>query len=341
MSNNVKPNEIIFLDFIDGCDENVYISDYWKFNYGIDANKTINRLINLGYLTFKSDVTKNVFKSTIPQLKEVLKENDLKVTGKKQELAERVLGNIDTDYLERKFNKKLFSLTFAGEQLIKNNNLYIINKKKNYMLTNKEIKDAYMLGDEYSDSDRLWSILNKRNITFPSQKKWSSYRSNLLNIGELLFQENKYEQSLQFYVAVFIIDLSGLTEDNYVNDIDSLFVARGIIKSIKSLISLCEYKTEDVMNLISGNVFCSVLPFRYYSNSTLVKILLDCLNDIEFSHKRYPHNTPSKNNPKYTYYGFYEDNQFDSEILENTITINSSSLKKKSFLSSFFELFMK
>ena len=337
---NIKPNEIIFLDYLNGRDENIHISDSWKFDYGIDAQKTINKLINLGYLKFECNLSVNVFKATIPELKQLLKENDLKVTGNKQELAERVLGNIDVDYLSKKFNKKLFCVTSMGKSLIEHNKLYIINKKKNYMFTDKEIQEAYKLDIRYSDNDRLWNIFNNRNISFPHQKKWSSYRTNLFHMGQLLFDENKYEQSLQFYIAVFIMDLSGMEQDSYLQDIDSLFVAPAIIKSIKSLISLCEYNAEHIDKLINEDILCNGLPFNYYSNSTLTQILIDCLNDIPFNFKNYPHNKPIKNSSKYTYYGFYEDNSLNYISSNNNLSNSSPiSSKKKGLLSYIINLF--
>lgn len=336
----LKPNEVVFLDYINGLDENVYIPDYWKFNCGIDANKIVKKLLDLGYLKFENNITENVFRATIPELKEILKNNNLKVTGKKQELAERVLGNIDVEYLKSKLPKKLFLLTPKGESVINSNYLYIINKKKNYMFTDKEIENAYKLGPEYSNNDRLWNIFTNRNIYFSSHNKWSSYRSNLFYMGQLLFDENRYEQALEYYIAVFILDLSGIEENNYVQDVDSVFVAPGIIKPIKSLISLCEFNLEDIKSIIDKNTFCNSIPFKYYSNDTLFKILTDCLNDVEFNFKKYPHNKPSKNNSKYTYYGFYEDNSFDVSIIEEkTNDTKTQKQDKKGLLSTLISLF--
>lgn len=314
---NIKPNEIIFLDYINGRDENFYIPNYWKFDYGIDTNKTIKKLIDLHYLSFEHNLNRNMFKSTIVQLKEILKENELKLSGNKQDLIDRILCNVDTDYLKTIFSKKIFLATSLGEELIRKNYLYIINKKKNYMFSDKEINASYQLGSQYSDNDRIWSILNKRNIDYSLQRKWSSYRSNLLHMANLLFEENKYTQALDSYISIFIIDLSGVSEDNYIHDINSLFVAPAIMKSIKNLLSLCEYKTNDISKLINNNIFCKNLPFNYYSNDTLNKILLDCLNDIPFNCKKYPYIKPNKNSSKYTYYGFYEDNSLDIPIPEN------------------------
>lgn len=308
---DIRPSEIIFLDFIDGKDENVHISESWKFNYGIDANKTITKLINLQYLVYKNDLVRNISKSTIPELKLVLKNNNLKVTGKKQELVERLLGNIDTDYLDRIFNKKIFIVTSLGKRLIENNYLYIINKKRNYMFTDTEISVAYTHSSLINDNDRIWNIFNNRNITFINEKNWSSYRVNLFNMGEFLFKENKYEQALGYYIAVFIIDLSGMQNNNYLWIPANSCVAPGVISRIKNLRSICEYSSNDIKKLVINDCYTNNLPFKYYDNNSVANILTDCLENIEINFKKYPHNIPNKNSTKYIYYSYTKNNNLD------------------------------
>lgn len=62
----------------------------------------LHRLLDGGYLEI-SDIETNISLKTIPDLKAVLAEHDLKTTGKKGELVQRLLNNVPIEELERFF----------------------------------------------------------------------------------------------------------------------------------------------------------------------------------------------------------------------------------------------
>lgn len=78
----------------------------------------VKRLISGGYLK-AGDTKYNLSKLTIPELKQILKSNNLSVGGKKAELVERVISNINTSDLPPL--KQYYVATAAGNEVLEKN----------------------------------------------------------------------------------------------------------------------------------------------------------------------------------------------------------------------------
>ncbi|WP_262345466.1 SAP domain-containing protein, partial [Staphylococcus aureus] len=61
----------------------------------INVDEILNKLINLDYLDIKSNFDVSLFYLKVPELKEILREYKLKLSGNKPELIERIKTNID------------------------------------------------------------------------------------------------------------------------------------------------------------------------------------------------------------------------------------------------------
>lgn len=82
----LKPNEILFLNVLDGKPKNFNYSDKYKYQYGIFPEKEAEKLKDLGYVEYKFDIIKNLNTLKIPELKEILRSNNLELKGKKTRL---------------------------------------------------------------------------------------------------------------------------------------------------------------------------------------------------------------------------------------------------------------
>ena len=227
--------------------------------------------------------------------------------------------NIDLNELEKKYNTVTYCLTDEANQLIKDNYIYIINKNKNYDFTDFEIKEAYRNAPNWaSNNDIIWGIFNERNITLVHKKEWGLYRNNLLNMGFLLHEEKKYLQALHFFIAVFNIDISGMGNGNYVDDLTDMLLVPYIPKQICNLLKLCNIDSIQLKSIFEEacNNYCSSLPFKYYSPEVAYEILLDTLNGKTFKCKKYKYNIPSKQSTNYLFYGYH------NEIKENANKVN-------------------
>lgn len=227
--------------------------------------------------------------------------------------------NIDLNELEKKYNTVTYCLTDEANQLIKDNYIYIINKNKNYNFTDLEIKEAYRNAPRWAtDNDIIWGLFNNRLITLPHRKDWGDYRCNLLDMAAFLYEEEKYLQSLPLFIATFYTDISGMGNNNAVDDLTDMLLVPYVPKQIGNLLKLCNIDSIQLKNIFEEacNNYCSSLPFKYYSSEVAYRILLDTLNGKTFKCKKYKYNIPSNQSTNYLFYGYH------NEIEENANKIN-------------------
>lgn len=214
-------NEVIFLKFMNNKSTKISFSSRWEFMYDLKPIVEIAKLKKQGYLTYSSWYD-NVQNATIKELKEILKKEDLKVSGNKQELVERVLGNIDADLLEETFNKGKYILTSKGKEIIeKNKRLFMSDREKageefaeltdgeysqlqifHKVNEYKRLKHNELSFEKgYKKNDILWSIYNKQSLEYLNRKNYVMASVVYSNMYELLYKEKRYEKALDFLIC--------------------------------------------------------------------------------------------------------------------------------------------
>lgn len=214
-------NEIIFLKFINNKTTDISFSSRWEFQYDIKPRVEVAKLLKLEYLTYSSWYD-NVKNATIKELKQVLKLEKLKVIGSKQELIERVLGNVEADILEQVFNKGKYIVTDKGKNIIeKNKRLFMSEREKagqefaeltdeEYSLLQtfhkvnkyKELRHNELSFEKgYKKNDILWSIYNRQALEYLNKKDYIMVGVVYDNMHNLLCSEKKYEKALEFLIC--------------------------------------------------------------------------------------------------------------------------------------------
>lgn len=104
------------LKFWNGKSTAFSIPDYYSGTaFGRNAGPALDRLLEGGYLR-RGDIRRNVERKTIPDLKAVLAERELKTSGKKGELVQRLLDNIPPEELEELFPEGVYEMTEKGRR---------------------------------------------------------------------------------------------------------------------------------------------------------------------------------------------------------------------------------
>ena len=148
-----------FLHYITGLNAlDLRIPSYWTFDYGIDYKYTIDMLFSNGYIDF-FNYNNNFNKYTLVELKDLLRYFNLKVSGNKEVLINRIIENISEDVLESYFensNKLFISLTDKGRKAL---NGYVDSATKdisyeNIILTcieNRRFQEAQKFINKYQN----------------------------------------------------------------------------------------------------------------------------------------------------------------------------------------------
>lgn len=176
------------------------------------------KLVTQGYLE-PGSLDDTLRKLRIVDLKEILHSFNLPVSGNKNDLISRLKENVPEDSLKFLINEKsVLLLTEKGEKLVKENQDLIDHHS--YGLHWQIPLDEYIevkntLPFKGSFFDVAWGILDKRKLDNYCDKEFEALSSTIYFMSELLGKEKKYKQSLQFLLAVFYLDTSGVFSLTY------------------------------------------------------------------------------------------------------------------------------
>ena len=115
-------------------------------------------------------------------------------------------------------------------------------------------------GEEPSDDDIKWGILNKKYGKHANDGNWGLFRNTRFEMAEICRKKMKLEQALLFYLEVCYLDLNGPNNTGGINDPELLkinppfnpkfsFLAPAVINFIKRIVKKLEYSKEKVKSI--------------------------------------------------------------------------------------------
>lgn len=114
ISNGLLPGEIILINWISGKSEPFNFPRYFEYTYGINAYKTLSKLIKNDYFEI-AYISRSLSSYTVQQLKNKLKEKSLKSSGNKIELVSRLKPALNDEEIHD-LKKFIFYLPKAKKQ---------------------------------------------------------------------------------------------------------------------------------------------------------------------------------------------------------------------------------
>lgn len=85
--------------------------------FGKNLKPALERLLDGGYLSL-GDLRQRISICTVPELRAVLADRELKVSGNKSDLVSRILANFDEDEIEDRFPVNVYRITEKGTQAL-------------------------------------------------------------------------------------------------------------------------------------------------------------------------------------------------------------------------------
>lgn len=173
LSNGLQPGEIILIDWIDGHYIDSSFPGYFEYKYGINTEKSASKLLDKGFISEATPI-ESLKSFKVPELKEVLKQNELKVSGKKQELIDRLSENLSENEISNYIDKKPLKITSKGQEAL-DEYYYIVPAHKN------------------SSQDGVYNVASA--IKYVSKL---DYKPNNGDISWALFQESSLKHHKEF-----------------------------------------------------------------------------------------------------------------------------------------------
>lgn len=240
--------------------------------YGLDYKECLEKLVATGYLKVESSLSN----LTIPSLKEILRRNNQKISGKKEDLIKRIVDNVPAENYADELTK-LYVATDKGRLELSERQAYIENQKMQYGFLNSEIAEL----EGKLDTDAILEQLFLRDITkHGAVKDYGLLRNTYYNLGQYFKKRGRIEEYLRSLLSVIYYDLSGASNGGSIDDyaIVGYALETSIWTEIDKARTALNYSDEELLKLFDEAVEISVkVPFSYFDTATMKKIILDRL----------------------------------------------------------------
>ena len=206
------PHEVLVLDYAGSYyTEGNSFQGFWWYRYGVrNVDNCLRSLLDRGFLQV-GDLQSAIEKETAAVLKDELKNHGLKVSGKKDELVQRLLIEIPHEELNSRFTKRTYQLTELGKQALEEES-YVPYIHRHTL----EDMDIWSLNKIIHEPpympyrDKIWGYLNKRSMEHFAAGNFGLYRNCRHHMSNFLMEEKKIIDALGMLSEVVFYDLSGL-----------------------------------------------------------------------------------------------------------------------------------
>ncbi|GEM_PF-5474476 len=276
--NGLKVSEILMLSYAPTFKVNQSeFQSFWEYLYNEEHPELLlQNLENKGFITVASP-TENLCRMRVADLKSLLKAEGLTQTGKKADLVQRLIDNVDSNKLDFLTTDKYYALTDLGKAELEANGYVPFYHKNNYIYgtdmwwMNKQLHD-------YPNSnfkDILWGELNKQTLEALEKMQQGEFDSYLYNISqkvEFLIDENRELQTALMLLnerAFYAVNCHSINEyehryDFYERnkDSDSSYIHKPPKAEYCVSLEIPLYKKlKEILNLDDNALFQQILAY--------------------------------------------------------------------------------
>lgn len=214
--NDLSKEEIVFLKFVSGKTIKSEFSSRWKFQYNIDPNVEIEKLLKLSYIECDNNY--------------ILTEKAIKTINKNKRIFMTA---------KEKAGKEFKELTNKEYK-----QLQVFNKVNEY----KRLKHNKLSFEKrLTKYDILWSIYNKQKDIYIRQKDYVMAGVVYDKMCDILEQQEKYEQEIHFLICCMYLKVyEMLPSDGIIGDTD--YYTRHIQQHCKNLKKIMKKCNKDINN---------------------------------------------------------------------------------------------
>lgn len=257
-----------------------------------NAPKFHKEMIEQGYLATPSPAdTLSSFKVT--ELKEILKENGLPSTGKKDALVQSILENVPNEKLVRLVPSNQYVLSEFGKQYVDAHDDYIkLHNHRAWDISAAEYDAEKAATPNMRFNDICWRIFNRR-ITQTQEIR--EHRNIYYNMFLLTKEEGKNKTALDMLLRVLYIDVSGatnsyvdlvkrgwMTKQDFSKEVESsIFFAPSMIKDIGNLEE--EFSNDMLERICTWRLPINLCPNNLYAD-IVFSIFRGDFDEVKYKH---------------------------------------------------------
>ena len=215
--------------------------NFWKEKYYNDNEKSLQRLLEGGYIEYREDCFTSLNKLKVDELKNILQSEDLKTTGKKAELIERIINTASlSNYQE--YIKKERVITSKGSEIVNSTDFVYLLHDYNIGYP-CDVYNCYLSNKELNKVDLVIKFIESK-CTFEKEiHEYSIHPFLYSQLAEILIKYNAKDKALYYLLKACFEYLSSYTL-NYSTD---------TLKRFKEHVKRIDFYTNKMKILLEAN----------------------------------------------------------------------------------------
>lgn len=216
---------------------------FWKDRYFVDPKKSFKTLIDNEFIEQRKDVHISLTRLTTAELKDILKNNELKISGKKQELVERIIEEANpvsySNYLST-----VEVLTSKALELLSNTQ-YILDVHNTFQEFShpNALYDFANANPERTDLEIICKFIEE----YIRINKTPSVAYTYKKLGDISFKYNDIEQCIDYLVKACFSYLTDVKVCYTEPDIEEKYIW------FTDIAGLPTYFTNDLSKILSND----------------------------------------------------------------------------------------
>lgn len=280
LDNGLLPGEVVLMDWLNGRAIDSDPPGYFEYTYGINVKKSTDILKKMGLM--ENALPKEALVSLkITDLKEILRDNKLKVSGNKQKLIDRITAELTDEQVEKYIKQPPLLISSKGKMMLER--YYYIIPAHKYdskdgvycVATAIDFIKNHNLKFTPGSRDISWALFQEDYLNNHQNKMYGLARNNVHAMAKQVYRENKLKYALQLYLDVCILDLSGLSNGGKLDGPDLTQLTPGIVFEIKNIMekeNIDKKQLQDIFENSWTNTRQSI-SFHYLTKEECFKCL--------------------------------------------------------------------
>ncbi|MCQ2098371.1 MAG: SAP domain-containing protein [Fibrobacter sp.] len=265
---------------------------FWRYKYEIEnVIALLENLVQRGFLKKEMDLKANLGDLNVPDLKCILKNNSLPVSGKKEEIVKRILENIPKDSLDNSLTKKRYLRTEKGDASLQDAPYVAYLDTHSLNVSLFELSDFMSRKPSVNFKEGILELLKKDIKKHQRNSDYGMYRNAQWAMMEFYKAENRLADAYFTLLEIIFIDINdflgnGFSKDLLQMNIEMFFKDEPVVTIPPAAFELMDYfqsslnVSDQQLRLDMMNRWFDVkIPYHVLSVGDCIEIYFSEKND--------------------------------------------------------------